>query len=96
MVVFFVDDENQLNHEERSFVEDPVNAHLFAEEGAIMDKRQQPRNTGPSAKRTRTNANQDEVSQHFNNTRIMCSNCPYFRTFSELYEQISTVLVDDY
>ena len=96
MVVFFADNENQLNQEERSFVEDPANAHLFAEEGAIMDKRQQPRNTGPSAKRTRTNANQDEVNRPFNNTRIMCFNCPYFRAFSELYEQISTVLVDDY
>ena len=85
------DNENQLNQEERSFVEDPVNAHLFAEEDAIIDKREQPRNTGPSTKRTRTNDNQDEVSWHSNNTRIKCFDCPYF-AFSELcYEPITTV-----
>ena len=96
MVVFFADNENQLNQEERSFVEDLANAHLFAEEDTIMEKRQQPRNTGPSAKRTRTNDNQDEVSRHSNNTRTMCFDSPYF-SFSELrYEQINTVLVENY
>ena len=78
MVVFFADSENQLNQEERSFVDDPVNAHLFAEEDAIMDKREEPRNTGLSTKRTRTDDNQDEVSWHSNNTMIICFDCPYF------------------
>ena len=59
--VFFADDENQLNQEERSFVEDPANAHLYAEEDTIMDKREQPRNADLTAKRTRTTDNQDEV-----------------------------------
>ena len=91
LAVFLADNENQLNQEERSFVEDPVNAHLFAEEDGIMDKGEKPWNTGPSTKRTQTNENQDEVSRHSNNTRIMCFNCPYF-AFSELcYEQINTV-----
>ena len=58
---FFAEDENQLNQEERSLVEDPVNAHLFAEEDNIMDKRQQPRNADLTAKRARTTDNQDEV-----------------------------------
>lgn len=31
MCVFFADNEDQLNQEERSFLEDPVNVHLFAE-----------------------------------------------------------------
>ncbi|XP_044171425.1 uncharacterized protein LOC114972737 [Acropora millepora] len=61
MVIALHDDENQLNQEERSFVEDPVNAHLFAEEDTIMDKREQPRNADLTAKRTRTTDNQDEV-----------------------------------
>ena len=68
MVVFFADSENQLNQEER----------YFAEEDAIMDKREEPRNTGPSTKRTRTDDNQDEVSWHSNNTMIICFDCPYF------------------
>ena len=91
LVVSFVDNENQLNQEERSFVEDPVNAHLFAEEDAIVDKRQQPQNTA-RAQKGQTNDNQDKVSWHSNNTRIMCFDCPYF-AFSELCcEQINTII----
>ena len=55
LFVFFADNENQLNQEERSFVEDPVNAHLFAEEDTIMDKRQQPRNVDLTAKKGTNN-----------------------------------------
>lgn len=59
---FFSENEEKLNQEERSFVEDPVNAHLFAAEDTIMDKREQPRNADLTAKRARTTDNQDEVS----------------------------------
>lgn len=94
MCVFFADNENQLKQEERSFVEDPVNAHLFAEEDVIMDKRQQPRNTGPTAKRARTTTdNQDEVSYLSNNTRIITSILLSLNYVS--YEQITTLLAED-
>lgn len=61
---FFADNEEQLNRKERSCVEDPVNAHLFAEEETRTRKRQQPPNPGQSAKRARTqdNQNDNEVS----------------------------------
>ncbi|KAJ7371610.1 hypothetical protein OS493_024286 [Desmophyllum pertusum] len=60
MVIASDDNEEQLNRKERSFVEDPVNAHLFAEEETRTRKRQQPPNPGQSAKRARTQDNQND------------------------------------
>ena len=64
---FFKDDISYLNHEEKRFVDDPANAHLFDECSPLKPQSKRKRsieeNTGLTKRKRTEDAGKDEVSK---------------------------------